>query len=798
MKESIQPMFAEQASNKKNPINVEKLISKAATYWPLFLFSLVVTLSLGYIYLRYSTPIYMVNAKILIEDQKRGSADMDLLQGLGMRPRGANVDNEMEVIKSLALMERVVSELNLHIQYISKGTVTSSVLYKERPITFQPLFDDKNIEQTYKYQVELKQDGSIRIKDDLKTWTSHVGDTVNLSAGTFAILKNDTKHTDIEGFELVVNPINPVALGYNRGLTVGNVNRLISIINLSIMDAIPERGEDVLNKLMKVYMQANIDDRNRIADGTMDFINSRLGLVGSELTDIEKEIEGFKRTNELTDIGAQSTLLLNSTGDYSKQLSEKEIQLSLVESLEKYIRDNSNNQRIVPATLVGGDELLAVIFQKYNDLQSQRERLLLTNTENSPYIQSLDRQLAGLRTDMLTSLSSIKRQLQVSVNELNRLSGRLDARIRQVPAKERVYLEYSRQQAIKQELYLFLLKKREETAISKSATTSDAKIIDEARQMPKPVSPNRKMVFLSAIVFGLMLPAAGLFIKDLLNIRIASKEDIAQATTMPVLAEIGHSEDEKTVAVTKDSRGLVAEQFRGLRTNLQFLFTDEADKTILVTSSMSGEGKSFVAINLAAIMAISGKKVLLMEMDLRKPRISHNLGLDNRIGFSNYAIGQTDLGKIIVPSGVVDNFYVMPSGPVPPNPAELVMLPRTKDLFATLKDTFDYIIVDTAPVGLVTDAQLLSRYVDSVLYIVRDGYTYKQQVKTADEIYRSGKMPKMNIVMNDVRSKAVKYGYGYGYYGNGYFEESQEKSRLGKTINRLKRRLSRKMNSTEV
>ncbi|RYD59421.1 MAG: polysaccharide biosynthesis tyrosine autokinase [Sphingobacteriales bacterium] len=790
MKETIQPMFSEQAGNKRNPVNVEKLLSTAASYWPLFLFSVVLALSLGYVYLRYSTPVYMVNAKLLIEDHRKGSADVDLLQGLGMRPRIANVDNEMEVIKSMALMERVVSDLDLNIQYISKGAVTSSSLYTDKPITFYPLFDDNDVKQAHKYEVELKGN-AVAIKEGGKAWNAKVGDTVNLSAGPFAILKNSNKGKDIDGFDMVVSPVEQVALGLSHGVIVNNANKLVSIINLSVADAIPQRGEDVLNKLMEVYKQSNVDDRNRIANGTMDFINTRLVLVGSELTDIEKEIEGFKRENEMTDLEAQSALLVSSTGDYARQLSEKELQLSLVEALEKYIRDNANSKRIVPASLLGGDPVLDGIFQKYNDLQAQREKLLLTNTENSPYIQNLDQQLASLRGDMTASLASSKRQVQVSINQLNKMSGRLDARIRQVPAKQRVYLEYSRQQAIKQELYLFLLKKREETAISKSATTSDAKIIDVARRIPRPVSPNRRMVFLSALVFGLIVPAAGLFIKDLLNIRIRSREDVSQATNMSVLAEIGHSDGDKAVPAAQDSRGLVAEQFRGLRTNLQFLFTDENEKVIMVTSSMSGEGKSFVAINMAAIMAISGKKVLLMEMDLRKPKISTNLGLDNSVGFSNYAIGQADLNKVIVPSGVVDNFFVLPSGPVPPNPAELVMLHRTKDLFDTLKDTFDFIIVDTAPVGLVTDAQLLSRYADAVLYIVREGYTYRQQVKTADEIYRSGKMPKMNIVMNDAKIKSAGYGYGYGYYGNGYFEESPEKNRISSTFRKLRKRFSR-------
>lgn len=793
-KEVMQPMFSERVRiGRVNAFNVEKILSKAASYWPLFLFSLVITLSLGYLYLRYKTPVYMVSAKIMINDQRKGMSDMDLLQDLGMRPRPANVDNEMEVIKSITLMQRVVAFLDLNIQYTVPGTVTQSVLYEDRPISFLPLFADSTIQRSFKYDVIIKDNQSLTISNEKKTWNAHFGDTVVLPVGPVAIIRKDVK-SPVKELNITISPVESVASSYNAALLVSNPNRLMSIVNLSVTDVNPERGKDVLNTLIQVYMQSNIDDRNRVADGTMEFINDRLVLVSSELTGIEKEIEGFKKANELTDIQAQSSMLLTGAGDYTKQLNEQEIQLSLIEALEKYLRDNSNNRRIVPATLFSQDAVLVGIITKYNELQAQREKMLLTNTESSPYIVNIDQQLANLRGDMLNSLVSIKHQLQVSLGELRKMSGRLDAQIRQVPAKERVFLEYSRQQNIKQELYLFLLKKREETAISKSATTSDAKIIDAAKKSGRPVSPNRKVVFLSAIVFGLLLPSAGIFIKDVLNIRVSSKEDIEQVTKMSVLAEIGHSDNQQIVAVKKDSRSQLSEQFRGLRTNLQFMLTDGDEKVIMVTSSMSGEGKSFISINLAGIMAVSDKKVLLMELDLRKPKISVNLGIRSDVGFSNYAIGQADLDQIILPSGVFDNFYVMPSGPIPPNPAELIMLPKIRHMFDVLKKSFDYIIVDTAPVGLVTDAQLLASYSDTVLYLVRQDYTFKQQLHAADELYRSGKMPSMSLVINDVKNRNVKYGYGYGYgyYGNGYFEQEDEGTRFGKTVSRLKRKFRKK------
>lgn len=790
--ESIQPMFSGGQKQKSNSINFEALIARITSYWPLFLFCIVIALTLGYVYLRYKTPVYMVEAKILINDQRKGVSDIDLLSDLGIRQRPANVENEIEILKSRELMNRVVSELDLHIRYVAKGTVKSSDLYAASPVKLLPLFDDKNIERSYQYNATVAGD-KITLSDDKGTIQGRIGDTVTLSAGRFLLLA-DANPEPVKELTITISPTAPYAQAYAQSLLVGNPNKLMSVLLLIISDVVPQRGEDILNKLIEVYTQASIDDRNRVADRTMAFINDRLVLVSSELTDIEKEIEGFKKANELTDVKAQASILLAGTGDYAKQVNTQEIQLSLVESLEKYIRDNSNNDRMVPASLVQ-DETMNSLIQSYNELQAEKERLSMTNTENSPYVINIRNRITGLKTDMLISLQSIKKQLQVSLVELRKLEGRLNAEIREVPSKERVYLEFSRQQNIKQELYLFLLKKREETAISKTATTSDAKVIDVAQRHGKPVSPNRRIVFLSALVFGLLLPAAWIFIKDLLNVRVSSKEDVENNTKMTVLGEIGHSDEEDPVPVKTDSRGQIAEQFRGLRTNLQFLLTNEEEKVIMITSSMSGEGKSFAAINLAGIMAVSGKKVLLMELDLRKPKISSNLGIENHIGFSSYAIGQAGLNEIIKPSGVFDNFFVMPSGPIPPNPAELVMLPRITELFTRLRAEFDYVIVDTAPVGLVTDAQLLSKYTDTVLYMVRHGYTFKRQVSAAEELYQSGKMPRMNIVINDVKMQANKYGYGYGYgyYGNGYFTQQEEGSRLARAVHKMRRRINKRI-----
>jgi len=397
--------------------------------------------------------------------------------------------------------------------------------------------------------------------------------------------------------------------------------------------------------------------------------------------------------------------------------------------------------------------------------------LLMSYTEASAYVKNVDQQLEELRSGMKSYISSLRRSYQVTVDELKSKSSSIASGIKQVPEKQRILLDYTRQQQIKQELYVFLLKKKEEMSISRSATVSSLKIIDPAKKEPGPISPRRSRVYLMAFVIGLIVPGIRIGAKELFNTRIAGKRDIDRLTNMPILAEIGHSKHDEAVIVKNDSRTVIAEQFRALRTNLQFLMAGDDRKVIMVTSSMSGEGKSFISINLAATIALAGKKVVLMELDLRKPQISQHLNIKQAQGFSNYVIGQSTLDDIITPTGVTDNFFVISAGPIPPNPSEIILMPKVAQLFNALKEQFDYIVIDTPPVGLVTDAQLLSNYADVVAYVIRQEYTFKEQLKNADSLYQRGRLKNIGLIVNDVKAeKGGNYGYGYG---SGYFEEDK-------------------------
>lgn len=764
--------------------NVHRIIGELRRNWIWFAGSVLVCLALAFLYLRYSTPVYKINATLLVKDDQKGAdiggANANVLQDLGLFAGKSNVDNEVEILKSRTLMESAVQDMQLNVRYFSEGRIKSKEVFTKMPfrVAFVPLYADSIRHDVHDFKFDVNPKG-FSASGLGNSWQGKWGDTVNTSIGRMLVYlpAGNAKLPEAETYTIQVRSVDDVVAGYMRNLTAVVTNKQVSTINLTLQEELPRKGEAILNTLIETYMRNNVNDKNRIADSTIKFIDERLGLVGAELTGIEKQIQEFKTNNKLADITEQSKQLISNTGDYVKLLTQSEVQLNVVQSLNKYLAANGNSRSVIPSSLVVQNPALSGIVDAYNKLQMDRERLLMTNTEESPLVRNLDQQISNLRAEMNNSLASLQKELQVTVQEYRRHAGGLDNAIAQVPAKERIYLEYSRQQNIKQELYLFLLTKREETALTKSSTMSNIRIVDAAKSDSGPFKPKRPLIMASALLLGLMLPAGFLYLWNILNTKLGNKEDITTRTAAPILGEIGRNIENYAIVVNRKSRSHIAEQFRSLRTNIQFLLTHRDQKTILVTSSMSGEGKSFVAMNLASTFALLGKKVVLMELDLRKPKISQHLSLDRSAGFSTYAIGLSDLEHIVVPSGVQENLYVITSGPIPPNPAELIMEQRSRELFELLKEHFDYIIIDSAPIGLVTDAQLLKEHADATLYLVRQGVTFKDQIRMADEFYRGNKFPKMSLVVNDIDMKKGKgygyygYGYGYGYYGDeSYFE----------------------------
>ena len=497
--------------------------------------------------------------------------------------------------------------------------------------------------------------------------------------------------------------------------------------------------------------------------------------MADELKDVETNVEQFKKINNIsTDIRTQSGLLLENVSDLEKLITEQEVKTNVVGSIEQHL--NSNVFRIVPGALVIQDPTYLSMVEKYNMLVLERDNQLQTTKEDNPFIKSLNQQILNLKADLLISLSNIKRGMRIARNELSQKKNRFLGEISLVPSKERAFIEISRQQNVKQQLYLYLLQKREETAISKSGTLANSRLIDPPVSSRAPFSPNRRLIYIIALIIGVLIPAGLIYIKDLLNNKITSKDDITRITKVPIFGELGHNNTGETIIARQDARTVLAEQFRLMRTNLHFLLKGNTHQIILLTSSMSGEGKSFLSINLALSLAISGKKVVLLELDLRRPKISNALGVISNKGFTNYVVADMPMSSLLQPTTLDPNLFVISAGAIPPNPAELILMDKTTSLFDYLRKEFDFIIVDTAPVGLVTDALLLSKYADANIYVVRQNYTLKEHINIINDLAVNAKMTNMSILINDVKSKgSYGYGYGYGYGGKGYYTDQPEK-----------------------
>lgn len=759
-------------TTEKGRDDMTLFLGKLAASWYWILLSAVAGFAAATMYLRYNAAVYKVRAKLLVNDEKKGGGmvGQDNLIDLGSLLRTKNsVDNEAEVLKTRYLMEKTVRNTDANITYYKKGRIRDGEMFYA-PFRVVMLEAHDTI-HTETFDLVHEGGDTITISNEHYCRQVQFDHPFQLENIGLVTIRRNTEYAFVyDSYRFRIASIDEQVADYMKRLSVKVTNKLVTTIDLEFDTPIPEKGEFILNALIQEYVQGNLDDKNTVADSTISFIEERLLLVSRELSDVEGDIQLFKQQNKLADLSTQSKLLVDNSGDYSRQLSEAETQISMVSSLSGMLAD-SRVKRILPSAVFPQDLVFSGLTERFNTLLLERDRQLLSVTEENPSIRNLDEQIAHLREDMQSNLAGTLDKLRITRDELLRKSRQMEGEIRKVPATERIYLDLARQQEIKQELFVFLLQKREETAISKTSNIANSKLIDPPKSDNHPFSPRRLFVLLIGLLAGIALPLGIIYLLEMFNTRIVHKADISTRTHVPLIAEIGNSTYTKVVLMNGGSRSPVAEQLRTLRTNLSF-FLKEGEKTVLLTSSMSGEGKSFIALNLAAALAVSGKKVLIMEIDLRKPKVTAKLELDNKSGITNYIITPGMKPEdIIMPTGL-DNMFLVSSGPVPPNPAEIILHERMDALMNTVKAQFDYIIIDAPPIGLVTDAQLLGKYADLTIFLIRHRFTFKAQLSIAEDLYRNKKMKNIALLVNDVRKGS---GYdGSGYYGDGYGYYSQE------------------------
>jgi capsular exopolysaccharide synthesis family protein len=730
-----------------------------------------------------------VASKLLVTSQSPYGGRDKFDDIFSMQGGNNKLNDEIEIIRSRSMATRVVRSLGLQKQVYSKGKIRSSVIHSgDVPFNFDIL---SLADSSYGFSVMITFTGNDQFLINEKPQKHFFAETITFPNFSFRITPNGKDYRTFASHDFVVSwqPAENLAPGLASGINIVRTNDVTNVLNLAYSTENAKQGVDIVNQYMKEYQQASLEDKKQIAAQTLSFIDEQLDTVFHELGGVEKNLQKYREKNKVFKPEVQAQLTLSESTETSKEQSVLGVKLKVIDYMVNYLSDSKNQFNIIPSTLGIDEPTLIQQTAAFNKLQLDRETALKNTAPNNPRIINMDAAIQKLRLDMVETLKNIKQTQTLIMEQLSGKTQETNRLITSIPSKEKQMLEVTRQQSILQELYQYLLQKKLETAIASASTISNIKVIEPAIDSGIPVSPNKKAIYIIALFIGIAIPVGFVFMKEYLDDKVKSKHDVQQNTDAPILGEIGHADQANALVVTRNNRKVIAEQFRIVRSNLQYILPKVDKPVLIVTSSYSGEGKSFVSTNLGAVLALSGKRTAILEFDIRKPKILKGLGLHERKGLTNYIVGNLDLQDVIHPVPDVENLYVLPCGPVPPNPAEMLLNEKVDQLFTELKKRFDAIIIDTAPVGLVSDAITLGRYADSSVYIVRHGYTMKKQIQLIDDLYRNNKLPHLSIIINDIQTQGGYggyygyggYGYGYGYgYGindgnGGYFDNGESK-----------------------
>jgi capsular exopolysaccharide synthesis family protein len=761
---------------KEKGLELAPIINKYLGLWKWFFLGTLVCMLLAVLYLRYTTPQYKASATILVKDEKKGGmlSELSAFSELGLGGVKSNVDNEIEILKSRSLIENTVKRLNLNVSLFMIGRINNGEIYKTPPIEVH--FFNKKL-RFYSSGISLTftelDNNTFKIDNTLhKSEVFCYGDLIKTKVGDL-IIKKSKGHIledDEKKLTIVVSPIDKVVNNFRSRLEVTPLSKTSSIVDLSIIDADFFKAEDFLNNLIQIYNDNAVSDKNFISEKTSDFIVNRLNLITQELDGVENDVESFKTANKLTDIDSEAKIYLEGSNQYNNKGIDIDVQLNVVSSMLDFLKKSTNSD-LLPTNIINNQENAAGLIDKYNQLILDRNRILKTATVENPSVVKIDQQINSFKATILSSLRRLQSTLTIQKRDSENQFGIINAKIGKIPVQEHKFRVIARQQKVKEELYLYLLQKREESAISLSATEPNARVIDPAKSLDSPVLPNRKSIYLIALLLGLVIPFSIINIVELLDTKVKTRFDITDKFNIPFLGDVPKALTPSSIIDTT-SRTSTAEALRIVRTNLDYMLTQVPEgkaKCIFVTSTIPGEGKTFLSVNLAAVFAHSGKKVLLIGMDIRKPKLDEYVGLTDTKGLTDYlSTKNVDITDYIKPINGFEAFEVLLGGVIPPNPTEMLMSKKVDELFAQLKGEYDYIIVDTAPVSLVSDTLIVAKHADTFAYVVRANYLDKSMLTIPDILHTENKLPNMAFILNDTQV-AKGYGYGgYGYGGYGY------------------------------
>ena len=770
-------------------VNIQELLFRYLIHWPWFVVSIIICIACAWGYLRLTTPIYNISATVLIKDEKKGggasmSSDLEKMGLDGFVSSSNNVDNEIEVLRSKSLVREVVNNLGLFVTYMDEDEFPSKELYHTSPVLVSLTHQEADkLPGRMEINMILQPTGALGVQitvgeKEYRKQFDKLPAVFPTDEGTVAFFANNdtlsavrpeniTKERHITAF---INRPFSVLKEYVNSLSIAPTSKTTSVVVISLENTNTRRGRDYINKLLEMYNINANNDKNEVAQKTAEFIDERIGIISKELGSTEQDLENFKRSAGITDLSSEAQIALTGNAEYEKKRVENQTQINLVMDLQRYMK--GNEYEVLPSNIGLQDAASAGAIDRYNQMLVERKRLLRTSTENNPTIINLDTSIRAMRTNVQATLDATLKGLQITKEDLAREASRYSRRINDAPTQERQFVSIARQQEIKSGLYLMLLQKREENAITLAATANNAKIIDEALADDNPISPKKMLVYLAALVLGVGLPVGVIYLIGLTKFKIEGRADVEKLTSLPVVGDIPLA-DEKTgsIAVFENQNNLMSETFRNVRTNLQFML-ENGKNVILVTSTISGEGKSFISANLAISLSLLGKKVVIVGLDIRKPGLNKVFNIPKKEhGITQYLTNTTaNLMDFVQPSDINKNLFILPGGTVPPNPTELLARGGLEKAIETLKANFDYVILDTAPVGMVTDTLLIGRVADLSVYVCRADYTHKAEFTLINELAENNKLPNLCIAINglDLNSRKYGYYYGYGKYGKYY------------------------------
>ena len=757
---------------------ITQIWTKYIPYWPLFLISLAIAIGIAWYKLKTTNPLYVSSTSIMIKEKKKGADEEKVIESLNplLSPEKL-LENEVVILRSKSLMTEVVKNQHLYAQVYNTDRFKKSLAYKLSPVSIIAKdVDSINWSSEIPFSVNL-QERKVNFNNQeypINSWiTTHFGVIKFISNKNY----DGSKYNKLS-FQII--PPKNFASGLSGNLNIQPVNKSNAIIEVAILDEVPERGEAILNELIVVYNQAAQNDKNEAARGTLEFLDTRLSGLSKELDSIEKRVSSFKSNAGAVDISAEGQNFLENISRTDQELGKVNLQLSVLNQVEGYVKSKNDVGGIVPSTLGLENSTLSRLLDKLYDAELQKEELKKTIPENNPTVVSITDQINKIKPSILENIKNERQALLANKNTLQSTSGAYSSMLQGIPQKERQLIDISRDHAIKSNIYTFLLRKKEETALSYATQATESRVIDEATSQNSPVFPNPKKTYSIAILAGLLVSIGLISGKELLNRTVLFRSEIESATSLPIISEIAFDKSGQPLIPVDGKNTVLASQFRKLRNALGFLGIDSVRKKILVTSTISGEGKSFITANLGLTLANANKKVVMLEFDLINPALSEKFGIDNNAkGLTDFINSDIDPNEIIIQSKLNKNLYIISSGQVNDGSSEMILNDKVGSLFTYLDGLFDYIIVDTAPVGPMSDAYVLSNHCDATLYVIRHKYTPKKFLQRIDEEMKILPLKNAAIVFNGIQNRGfTKNAYGMGYgYGHEYIYKGDKKSK---------------------